>query len=559
MKSIKIPTVRVKTVERTVSKLSIPQSLPSPWTPISHTALQRSMIKKAGIVPEVYSLPVMPPRVMPKDMPTLAMDDAIAETNAWAAEQVYAGAFFNGTTFLGFAYLSELAQRPEYRRVSEVLATAATRKWIRFTSTATDDEVKAGKIAELETELKRLDVRGALCRSSELDGFFGRSHLYLDTGATDDREELITPIGNGRDAVTKAKFAGKKGFLKAVKPIEAIWCYPAKYNANDPLKPDWYNPQSWFVQGKEIHVSRLLTFVGREVPDLLKPTYAFGGLSLSQMCKPYVDNWLRTRQAVADLIWSFSVRGIKADLSTLMAADGDEFFKRMALFANVQNNQGLMMLDKDKEDFFNIQTSLASLDALQAQAQEQMCSVSGTPVIELLGIQPAGLNASSEGEIAVWDDHVSSYQNKFMRPKLNIIIDFAMLSLWGEIDEDIVYDFEPLRSSTESERATIRKTEADTDTIYIDAGVLSPQEVRARIAADPNSPYDGLGEAEKLPSLDLETMASGSEQEFLDREDRNREPLGEEDRRDGGTRLPIVGRNNRQEPTVRTRTSGRER
>jgi hypothetical protein len=46
---------------------------------------------------------------------------------------------------------------------------------------------------------------------------------------------------------------------------------------------------------REVHRSRLLTFIGRELPDILKPAYAFGGLSMSQMLKPYVDNRLRSR------------------------------------------------------------------------------------------------------------------------------------------------------------------------------------------------------------------------------------------------------------------------
>ena len=51
---------------------------------------------------------------------------------------------------------------------------------------------------------------------------------------------------------------------------------------------------------------------------------AFGGLAMSQMLKPYVDNWLRTRQSVSDLIHSFSVSGIKTDLSTMLMGDGDQ-------------------------------------------------------------------------------------------------------------------------------------------------------------------------------------------------------------------------------------------
>lgn len=474
-------------------------NLPPPWK-VSDTALMRSKGKLDGMVPVIFKMPDFPKSVVPAGLPKelqLANDEQIIEANAWAAQSFIGNAFVNGVTFMGYPELSAMAQRPEYRRVSEVLATEATRKWIALGSTSTEktpagEDPKAERLSELTAEMARLDIQGAFRRMIELDGFFGRAHLYLDTGSTDDRSELLTPIGTGRDQVTLNKFGNRKGFLKAVKPVEPVWCYPAKYNASDPLKPDWYDPQSWFVQGKELHCTRLLTFVGREVPDLLKPSYSFGGLALSQMVKPYVDNWLRTRQAVADLIWSFSVRGIKTDLSTAMAADGDELFRRMALFANIQTNQGLMVLDKDKEEFFNIATPLGSLDALQGQSQEHMCSVSGTPVVKLLGIQPAGLNASSEGELTVWYDWVEAFQEKFISARLKVVMDFVMLSLWGEIDEDITFTFESLRALTEKELAEKRKTEAETDALYVEMGALSPTEVRERLATDPESPYDGL-------------------------------------------------------------------
>ena len=483
-----------------------PPQLPHPWVKVTNGAVSRSKLKAAGMIPQAFdlSLSAPPPGVIPRDIAKhtsgkqkgkpdiMAFDELVIEANAWAAQQVYNGAYFNGVTFLGYTYLSELAQRPEYRRIVEVLATTATKNWIKFNSTSDDKKSKAERIKQLTAECKRLGIQDAFRKKIELDGFFGRAHLYLDTGDTDNRQELVMSIGDGRDATTKLKFAGRTGFLKAVKPIEPVWCYPAKYEASDPLKRDWYNPQSWFVQGKEVHVTRLLTSVSREVPDMLKPSYAFGGLSLTQMAKPYVDNWLRTRQSVADLVWSFSVRGLKTNMSAMMGVDGQELFNRAAFFSNVQNNQGTMILDKDTEDFFNIQTSLATLDALQAQSQEQMCSVSATPVVVLLGIQPAGLNASSDGEIRTWDAHVQAFQQRFLTPDLDTVLDFVMLSLWGEVDPDITYEYEPLRNLSAKEESDRRKTDADTDAIYVELGVLEPLDIRKKLAADPGSPYDGL-------------------------------------------------------------------
>ena len=391
---------------------------PPPWVKVSDALLLGSSRKRKQAIfgDTAFSLPSFPPRVAPASG-GMAMDTQIIEVNSWAAAQVYNGAYANGQAFIGYTALAELAQIPEYRRITEVTATEMTRKWILFKGGTKE------KIKQLEAEMVRLDAQGAFRNMVELDGFFGRAHLYIDTGDTDNPEELRTSIGNGRDAATAAKFKGKIGFLKGIRPVEPVWCYPLNYTSNNTLRADWYNPQSWSSMANEIHVSRFLTFVGREVPDMLKPSYAFGGLSLSQMAMPYVNNWLRTRQAVADLIWSFSVSGVKTDLSTINADGGNELMKRIAFFANLRTNQGTMVLDMEKEEFFNVSVPLGGLHELQSQAQEQMCSVIGIPVVKFLGIQPAGMNASSEGELTTWYDWIAAFQEKFFSARLGTVID----------------------------------------------------------------------------------------------------------------------------------------
>lgn len=310
----------------------------------------------------VFTLPKHPDGVLPSGNTGLAMDSAVGAVQSWANGFALSGYFSEGITFLGYAYLSELAQRPEYRVISETIATEMTRKWIRFTSN--DGEDKADKIAELEAEFKRLNVRDIFCRAAEQDGFFGRGHIYIDTGDTDDADELQKPIGDGWDKLSVTKFSKKP--IKALRTVEAVWCYPTNYNSSDPLKDNWYRPDSWYVQAKIVHTTRLITLIGREVPDLLKPTYSFGGLSLSQMCKPYVDNWLETRQSVNDIISMFSVFLLATNLGETLQADGDQLFRRAELFNLVRSNRGLMMIDKDSEDFKNVAAPLSGLDVLQA-------------------------------------------------------------------------------------------------------------------------------------------------------------------------------------------------
>lgn len=464
-----------------------------PKIPMAAQARARAKRNPGLAHDQVFKPAVPPPGVLPKGTKQLAMDEAPGLGWAGAAGNAYNFAFAEGYTFLGYPYLSELAQVPEYRLISEVISTEATRKWIKIKSTADGDDAedKSDKIRELEDEFKRLGVREAFATASMHDGLFGRSHLYLDTGQSDDRTELATPIGDGSGAFTKRKF-GKKGFLRAIKAIEPVWTYPMNYNAQDPLADDWYKPMVWYVMAKPIHVSRLLTFIAKPVPDLLKPAFSFGGLSLSQMAKPYVDNWLETRQSVNDIIQAFSVMVLKTDLSTLLQGQGDGLFERADLFNDTRNNRGVMMVDKNTEDFANVSAPLGTLDKLQAQAQEHICSVSRIPLIKYTGISPSGLNASSDGEVRAFYDTIHAYQGSFFRPNLDTVFRLAQLNIWGKVDEDLEYDFEPLWEMDAQALVDMQKAKAETHEKYIGMGAIDGENVREALVDDPDSPYQNI-------------------------------------------------------------------
>lgn len=426
------------------------------------------------------------PGVVPKQF-EMAMDSAISEQIGWANSS-FGGGVEEGLVFPGYAILAEMAQRAEYRAISETLATAATREWIDLKSAGEDD--KTEKLKELADALDHFQVKAWFKTLSEQDGFFGRSHLYVDTGATDDREELKTPIGNGRDAMSRLKIG--KGKLKGFRTVEPMWTYPTRYESSDPLKASWYRPDTWFVMGKEVHRTRLLRFVAREVPDILKPAYQFGGLSMSQMCKPYVDNWLLTRQSVTDLIHARIVWVLATTLDTSTAPGFQQTLTRAETFNTLRDNANLMMINKDSEEFKAVEGSLAGLYELQAQAQEMLCSVSHTPAIQLLGVQPTGFNASSDGEHRAWEDWVKSYQEAFFRPNLTTVIDFVELHLWGEVDDDITFGFKKIRQLSDKEIAELEKTLADTRAVDIEFGVVTASTARAAVIADPDSQYAGL-------------------------------------------------------------------
>ena len=467
---------------------------------VSASMVARARAKPDGLsrlaaLIDMFPTPEPPPGIPEKERGELklAMDNAISPIFDFASTFAF-GAGILG--FMGYPYLAELTQLAEYRIIGETRAKEMTRKWIELEYKGEKPDPDA--LTELANAMDSFRLREVFREGAKQDAFFGRSNVFIDLkGSADNPKVLMTRLLMKPQTVPK-------GSLVAFRNVEPIWTYPNAYNAADPLLPDYFKPTSWWVMGKRVHKSRLITLVSRPVPDLLKAAYAFGGLSLIQMCKPYVDRWLRTVGSVNDLIHNFSIVALLTNMSQTLEPGGDDessLFRRMDFFNANRDNRGIFLLDKDREDIKNVAVPLSGLDKLQAQSQEHMASPAQTPLVKLFGITPTGLNASSDGEIRVYYDSIGADQEDVFREPLTICLDILQLHLWGKIDPDIGFRFVPLWQLDEAGEALVKKTEADIDAIYVESGCIHPEEVRARLAKDPHSNYANL-DVEDVPELE---------------------------------------------------------
>jgi phage-related protein (TIGR01555 family) len=486
---------------RTVAP-TVPQKSPT-------QAMKRALMTMAtdGQIGAVrYAYDVKPPTIVTGvvpdgERPAIAMDEGMNASIYQIAQNAIPGG-----GFAGYPYLSMLSCRAEYRNMASAMATELTREWIKFSSAQNEGDDSNDKIKAIEAEFKRLNVQSIISQAAQHDCFFGRAHIWLELRDQDAEVPLVL-----------SSHTIPKGSLKRIKTVEPVWTTPATYNSNDPTAVDFFAPPEWFMLGRRVHASRLLTIITRPVADILKPAFNFGGLSLTQIAEPYVDNWLRTRQSVSDLLNNFSITALATSMDQILQGEDDAggLLARAKLFTSMRSNQGLMLLDKGKEELVQINTPLSGLHELQSQAQEQLCAVSRMPAIILTGISPSGLNASSDGEIRVFYDWITAQQNAYWRDPLETILKVVQLSLFGEIDPDITLDFVPLYQLTDAERADLRLKNAQTDDIYVNnIGAVSGAEVRDRLASDPESGYRGLDASvmpEPLPDPSQEEPPFGQE------------------------------------------------
>lgn len=464
------------------------------------------MVTGADAKPIEYRYQMQLPRLpfTPKDLPTggqMAMDDASGQCFPYQGYMATGGMGNYSLYFPGYPTLSLLAQRTEYRQPVETHAKDMTREWIAFTSKSHGD--KAARIEELEKRCTELNLQGVTEKALRHDGFFGVGHIFIDIK---DKEDTSLPIYLESESIGKDTL---RGFVN----IEPMWVTPVTWNSYDPTTPSFYVPDKWVTLSKTCDKTRLIQVISREVPDIIKPAYNFGGISLSQLIQPYVDRWLRTVEGVNRLVNNYSLIYLKTDMSAVLEGKSDADIRRRMKMARMQgDNMGMFLLDMNDEDLGNVTTPLSGISEIQAQAQEHMAMPTHLPLVVLTGITPSGLNASSDGEIEVYHDWNRSEQNAVIRKPIMHMVHVVMLDLWGEIDEDIDFKFVPIKQVTGEALARITKMKAEADQIYMETGVVDNVEVREKVARDEDSGFVNL-DTDKVPKPLAVTTAEGMPKE----------------------------------------------
>lgn len=398
-----------------------------------------------------------------------------------------------GITFIGYPALAMLQQNPLMRLIVDTMSDESTRKWV--TLKGIDGKVKDDDIKRVQGYCEKWALRKLFKDASEMVGFQGGCLLFMDMGVED--AELVTPLVISDKTIGKGKF---KGF----RLIEPMQVYPGLYEAADPLKANYFKPETWIVLGKEVHVSRFLYFANNVPSTILRPAYNFFGIPLVQLVLQYAANFESARDSAAEIIHNFSLLGLKTDMGqSITGGPATEVINRSKMLLGAKRNQGIALIDKETEEFFQIETSLGGLKDLVAQQLELLALIPGVPVTKLFGTAPTGMNATGESDMRNFYDKVRTWQESLYFDNFVKARKMIELNEFGKITEGIVETWEPLQEPNPVEQAGIQKTKAETAAIYLEQGVVLQEEVRERLATDEESGFNGLELAVELPGNEV--------------------------------------------------------
>jgi phage-related protein (TIGR01555 family) len=314
-----------------------------------------------------------------------------------------------------------------------------------------DPDVERG----IKKEADKLNLNQVIYKALEYERKYGGSVVVIGTEElSDDPSKKITP----QDI--------EKNGLKFLRPISRAAISVTNLEMN-PLSIYYGKPVSYNIRSVEVHRSRLLVFDGggqddHEVSrfgfDFTEDNDCFG----TSVLEPLFDDILRdvaTRKAAFQLINNASIMVFKqeGDTSSLANISKEAKLNREKI-KGVLNQASIfrsVMLDKGSE-ISNYAATFGSIPELIDIFSRTLSAASDIPSARFLGESPGGLNANGKGELANYYDSILAQQQIRLKPQLDKITPYLMMSAFGKIITGFDVQFESLYQTNESDKAEIR-------------------------------------------------------------------------------------------------------
>lgn len=233
-----------------------------------------------------------------------------------------------------------------------------------------------------------------------------------------------------------------------------------------------------------VHHTRIVRFEG--ATPTRRRRLLLQGWGESVLQRAYLEmQAMRSAFAAAGVLVQEASQGVLKirDLMDMMAADTDDVIRRrLALMDESRSVARSLLLDADGEGYERVDTgSLTGVADIMDRMVLLLSATTGIPVTILMGKSPAGLNATGESDIRAWYDTIAADREKMLRSRLERVVRLVLISregpTGGREPSGWKVQFPSLWQSTPSEEAELRAKVATTDVQYINAGVLTPEEV----------------------------------------------------------------------------------
>jgi phage-related protein (TIGR01555 family) len=329
-------------------------------------------------------------------------------------------------------------QSPLGGKIVDIPAEDGCRAWRQFIA----DRVSVAAIEEAEY---RLGIRQAVLRGLKLARKDGGSAIYL---GTDDRDpsQPIDPARLGKGSLRYVKV-----FSRYEVQARDIDRDPASEFHGEPMLYELSRPDGSTLA---IHPSRMVPFIGVERGDRFEMADPWGD-SVYERLHDAIRDASAALSGAAALVQEGKIDIIKIKGLTDNVVRDDyrqAVLTRFGLAATAKSIVNTLLLDGD-EEWDQKQVSFAGWDNIIDRFLLVLAGSADIPVTRLLGRSPAGLNSTGESDLENYYTMISAHQETTLRPALQRLDDALVRSAMGRSPRGIRYEWRPLWSIPEKEKA----------------------------------------------------------------------------------------------------------
>tara|TARA_R100000687_G_scaffold83707_1_gene89644 strand:+ start:10781 stop:12172 length:1392 start_codon:yes stop_codon:yes gene_type:complete len=332
------------------------------------------------------------------------------------------------------------------RKIVDIPALDSCRKWREW-------QADKDQIAKIEALEKRLKVKKKTLEAMTKARLYGGAAIYIGTNDADPSKP-VTDNTKIKHLTVLTRLRLTAGEMD-INPDSPYYGLPAYYTlANTAVR---------------VHPSRVVRFIGAPMPDDEDtPSIAANQWGWGDSVLTAIFDAIRqadgTTANIASLVFEAKVDVIK--IPDFMAGLTDPAYERLVLerltlAATAKGINGALLLDKE-EEYEQKNASFSNLNDILMSFMQLVSGAADIPVTRLLGQSPGGLQASGDSDMRNYYDRVSAIQELEIQPALETLDNLIVRNALGNRPDDVWYRWASLWQSTDSERAEIGKTVADT-------------------------------------------------------------------------------------------------
>lgn len=269
---------------------------------------------------------------------------------------------------------------------------------------------------------------------------------------------------------------------------------PSLELVNDLNDPDYGLPEYYTVQldmnrkglkPVKIHHSRVLRFVGRELPMRESERENYWGASELEHIWDEIQKRSAASANIIQLMFQANITTLKMGNLGEHLAMGSDRMKEHVLQAienenRLRNSFGVQIMNAD-DSMENHPYSFSGISDIYEAFMMDMAGAAEIPATKLFGRAPQGMNATGEADMRNYYDMIAQMQERMLRPVLEKLLPVMAVSCWGFIPDDMRIIFEPAMITSPTERAKLAK---DLSTDVIEAfkcGLISQEQALAEL------------------------------------------------------------------------------